>query len=60
MLVAKGTALVMLPLLVASTVPGFGQAAATKSDAAPLAGYSASASATERDWETKFRALPSA
>ena len=63
MLVARGTAFVLLPLLVASPVPGFGQASgqdvAPPTSTATLAGYSAAASATERDWETKFRALPS-
>ena len=60
MSIARGTALALLPLLVASTVPGFGlgyaQESATKADATPLAGYSAAASATEREWEAKFRA----
>ena len=55
MSIAKGTALALLPMLVASTVPGYAQVPAPT----PLAGYSATASATERDWETKFRALPS-
>jgi N-acetylated-alpha-linked acidic dipeptidase len=55
----KGTALVMVPMLVLSTLPGYGQDAATKKETAPLPGYSAKASATERNWETKFRALPS-
>src|SRR5271165_5626962 len=59
MSVTRGTALVLLPLLVASTSPGFSQESASKTETTPLAGYSASASATERDWETKFRALPS-
>jgi N-acetylated-alpha-linked acidic dipeptidase len=63
LLVARGTAFVLLPLLVASPVPGFGQASgqdvAPPTSTATLAGYSAAASATERDWETKFRALPS-
>ncbi len=59
MSIARGTALALLPLLVAFTVPGYAQESSTKLEAAPLAGYSASASATERDWETKFRALPS-
>ncbi|HWG19356.1 MAG TPA: M28 family metallopeptidase [Terracidiphilus sp.] len=59
MFVGKGTALVLLPLLVTSTLPVCGQDAAAKIEAAPLAGYSTNASATERDWETKFRALPS-
>jgi N-acetylated-alpha-linked acidic dipeptidase len=54
---AKATALALLPLLVASTTTGFAQDAAK--DPAPLDGYSAAASATERDWEAKFRALPS-
>ena len=59
MSVAKGTALALLPLLVASTVPSYAQESATKAETTPLAGYSATASATEREWETKFRALPS-
>jgi N-acetylated-alpha-linked acidic dipeptidase len=59
MLVAKGSSLLLLPLLIASTAPGYPQEAAATKEAAPLAGYSAAASATERDWETKFRALPS-
>jgi N-acetylated-alpha-linked acidic dipeptidase len=57
MFLAKGTALFLLPLLVVSTSPAPAQE--TKADTAPLAGYSATASATERDWEAKFRALPS-
>src|ERR1700723_346013 len=57
--VAKATALVLLPLLVASTTPGFAQEAAPEKEITPLAGYSATDSASERDWETKFRALPS-
>jgi N-acetylated-alpha-linked acidic dipeptidase len=60
MSVAKGTALALLPLLLASTVPGAAQESPANSEAAPLAGYSSAASATERDWEAKFRALPSA
>lgn len=59
MKVAKGTALLMLPLLVASTTPGYGQETGAKAEAAPLPGYSAGAAATEREWEAKFRALPS-
>ena len=59
MFIAKGTALALLPLLVASTSPVFAQEAAAKTETVPLSGYSASTSATERDWETKFRALPS-
>ncbi len=59
MLAAKGTALALLPLLVVSTTPGFAQEAATEKEILPLTGYSATSSATERDWETKFRALPS-
>src|SRR5277367_2955204 len=55
----RGTALALLPLLVASTVPSYAQESAMKSETVPLAGYSASASAVERDWEAKFRALPS-
>jgi N-acetylated-alpha-linked acidic dipeptidase len=57
MSVAKGTALALLPLLIASTVPSPAQE--TKTETLPLPGYSVAASATERDWETKFRALPS-
>src|SRR6202042_1652275 len=49
----------LLPLLLVSTTPGFGQEAASEKKIAPLAGYSATDSASERDWETKFRALPS-
>jgi N-acetylated-alpha-linked acidic dipeptidase len=59
MLLARGTTLVLLPLLLASTVPGSGQQADAAKGTAPLAGYSAAASATEREWESKFRALPS-
>jgi hypothetical protein len=59
MSVTRGTALALLPLLVASTVPGFAQEAASKAETTPLAGYSASGSETEREWEAKFRALPS-
>jgi N-acetylated-alpha-linked acidic dipeptidase len=59
MLPAKGTALVLLPLLVLSNTPAFAQQAPPEKQAAPLPGYSTTASATERDWETKFRALPS-
>ncbi|MGO9338667.1 MAG: M28 family metallopeptidase [Terracidiphilus sp.] len=59
MFVEKGTALVLLPLLVASTLPGYSQEGTAKTELAPLPGYSADASASERDWETKFRALPS-
>src|ERR1700684_3783139 len=56
--VAKATALVLLPLLVMSTTPGFALEPAPEKET-PLAGYSATDSASERDWETKFRALPS-
>jgi len=59
MFVVKGTALALLPLLVASTSPVFAQEVGSKVEATALAGYSANASAAERDWETKFRALPS-
>jgi N-acetylated-alpha-linked acidic dipeptidase len=59
MVALKGTALSLLPLFIASTLPMPAQDSATKTETAPLSGYSASASATERDWETKFRALPS-
>jgi N-acetylated-alpha-linked acidic dipeptidase len=59
MFAAKGTALALLPLLMASTLPLPAQEPATKMETAPLSGYSASASASERDWESKFRALPS-
>jgi N-acetylated-alpha-linked acidic dipeptidase len=58
MLVAKVTSLVLLPLLVASTTPVHAQAVGGK-EPGPLAGYSASASDTERQWEVKFLALPS-
>jgi N-acetylated-alpha-linked acidic dipeptidase len=59
MLLARGTSLVLLPLLVGSTAPGSGQQADAAKETATLAGYSAAASATERAWESKFRALPS-
>jgi len=59
MFIAKGTALVLLPLLLASTSPVSAQEAVANMETVPMAGYSTSASATERDWETKFRALPS-
>ena len=59
MFIAKGTALALLPLLVASTSPVSAQEAAAKTETASLSGYGASASSTERDWEAKFRALPS-
>jgi N-acetylated-alpha-linked acidic dipeptidase len=55
MSLVKATASALLPLLVASTAP----APAQESKADPLPGYTVAASATERDWETKFRALPS-
>ena len=58
MFVARATALALLPLLAASTTPGYAQEVAEK-DTAQLAGYSAAASTTERGWESKFRALPS-
>jgi N-acetylated-alpha-linked acidic dipeptidase len=57
MSLAKGTALALLPLLVATTLPAPAQDA--KPEPVPLAGYSAGSSTAERDWETKFRALPS-
>jgi N-acetylated-alpha-linked acidic dipeptidase len=56
MIVAKGTALALLPGLVAL---GLAQDGAIEKEVQPLPGYSAAASASERDWETKFRALPS-
>jgi N-acetylated-alpha-linked acidic dipeptidase len=59
MVALKGTALVLLPLFVASTLPMPAQDSVTKMEAAALPGYSASASAAERGWEGKFRALPS-
>src|SRR5580698_8407961 len=59
MLVVKGTALALLPLLMASSSPIPAQQAETKIDASALPGYSAASSAPERDWETKFRATPS-
>jgi len=58
MFIAKGTALALLPLLVASTSPVSAQEAAAKTETVPLSGYSASTSATERDWETKFARCP--
>jgi N-acetylated-alpha-linked acidic dipeptidase len=59
MFAARGTALALLPLMVASTLPGSAQEAAANPETAPLSGYSRSASAIERNWEAKFRALPS-
>jgi N-acetylated-alpha-linked acidic dipeptidase len=59
MRVVKGTTLILLPLLLVSTSPIPAQVPSTKMEAVPLPGYSANASASERDWETKFRALPS-
>jgi N-acetylated-alpha-linked acidic dipeptidase len=59
MFVVKGTALALLPLLLASTAPGYAQEAVAQKEIAPLTGYSAAASAAEREWESKFRALPS-
>ncbi len=59
MFVAKGTSVVLLPLLLASTAPGSAQEAAAAKEIAPLPGYSAAASTAEREWESKFRALPS-
>jgi N-acetylated-alpha-linked acidic dipeptidase len=55
----KPTALALLPLFVVSNLPVSAQQDATKPEAAPLSGYSASASSDEREWEAKFRALPS-
>jgi N-acetylated-alpha-linked acidic dipeptidase len=60
MLPARGTSLLLLPLLIASAQPGYPQQADTAQEIAPIAGYSPAASATERQWEAKFRALPSA
>jgi len=57
--VLKATAFALLPLFVASTLPIPAQEPVSKPEAAPLSGYSTAASTTERDWETKFRALPS-
>ena len=59
MSLVRATALTLLPLLVASPLPLPAQEAATRMESAPLPGYSTDASASERDWETKFRALPS-
>jgi N-acetylated-alpha-linked acidic dipeptidase len=59
MSLVRATTVALLPLLVASPLPLPAQEAATRMEAAPLPGYSADASASERDWETKFRALPS-
>jgi N-acetylated-alpha-linked acidic dipeptidase len=59
MVALKGTALALLPLFVASTLPAVAQEPATKMETGPLSGYSATASASERDWEAKFRTLPS-
>ncbi|MGC2637053.1 MAG: M28 family metallopeptidase [Acidobacteriaceae bacterium] len=58
MLLARGTSLFLLPLLIASIGPGSMQQDEAAQGVAPLAGYSAAASASEREWETKFRALP--
>src|SRR5580698_10615482 len=57
--VVKAIALALLPLFVASALPVPAQEPASKPEAATLPGYSTAASTTERDWETKFRALPS-
>jgi hypothetical protein len=60
MSVARGIALALLAASDgAPTGPGYAQVSATKSETAPLAEYSASASTVERDWEAKFRAPPS-
>ena len=59
MSLVKATALALLPIFVATTLPAPAQDPAVKVDAAPFPGYSAGASSIERDWETKFRALPS-
>ncbi|HUD13665.1 MAG TPA: transferrin receptor-like dimerization domain-containing protein [Terracidiphilus sp.] len=59
MVALKGTALALLPLFVASTLPVVAQEPTTKMETGPLPGYSAVASTSERDWEAKFRALPS-
>ena len=59
MRVVKGTTLILLPLLLVSTSPIPAQEPTAKMEAAPLPGYSANASASERDWETEFRVLPS-
>jgi N-acetylated-alpha-linked acidic dipeptidase len=59
MFAVKGTAFALLPLLVASTLPGFAQEPATQTESTPLPGYSTNASVSEREWETKFRTLPS-
>ena len=39
-------------------VAGLFLLAATSDEVAPLVGYSAASSRTERDWETKFRMIP--
>ena len=59
MFAARGTAIVLLPLLVASTAPGSAQEPTSQEDRTALTGYSGAAAAAERDWESKFRALPS-
>ena len=58
MLVAKGTSLVLLPLLLRPH-RGTRRKPQPESRIAPLPGYSTAASTTEREWETKFRTLPS-
>ena len=55
--VVKSVAFALLPLFVATTLPILAQEPASKTEAATLPGYSTTASATERDWETKFRAF---
>jgi N-acetylated-alpha-linked acidic dipeptidase len=59
MFAARGTALALLPLLVASTLPLPAQEPATKTETTQLLGYSAGVAASELSWEAKFRALPS-
>jgi N-acetylated-alpha-linked acidic dipeptidase len=59
MFAVEGTALALLPLFVMSNLPVSAQQDAPKLEAGPLSGYSAAASSDEREWEAKFRALPS-
>jgi N-acetylated-alpha-linked acidic dipeptidase len=59
MFLARTTSLILLPLLMVSRLPVPLQQSRTQTETAPLAGYSATSSAAEREWETKFRALPS-
>ena len=59
MFVARGTAIVLLPLLVASTTPGYAQEPMRKRRLRRSRAIPPPLSAAEREWESKFRALPS-